>query len=207
MARTVTVDPGRLERWLAGFGERHGPVACSVAADVLVIVAEDGAEARIRVPFPPLVGNEPADLVAHVQRERTIAALLIRRGGVAVGVFRGRRLLASKIETSYVQGKTKAGGWSQQRYARRRGNQARKLTETAAELTVSLVLPELDELDALATGGDRSSVDAVLADPRLTALLSLRVARTYPVPDPRLAVLHDFPELFLAVDIELNELA
>ena len=132
---------------------------------------------------------------------------MIRRGGVAVGVFRGRRLLASKIETSYVQGKTKAGGWSQQRYARRRGNQARKLTETAAELMVSLVLPELDELDALATGGDRSSVDAVLADPRLTALLSLRVARTYPVPDPRLAVLHDFPELFLAVDIELNELA
>jgi hypothetical protein len=207
VARTVTVDPGRLEHWLAGFAARHGPTASQLDAELVTLRAEDGAEARIRVPFPPLRGERLADLVEHVCRDRTVAALLVRRGGVAVGVFRGRELLSSKIETSYVQGKTKAGGWSQQRYARRRENQARKLTEVAAELTVTLVLPKLGELDALAGGGDRSSVDAVLADPRLRDLGPLRLERTYPVPDPRLSVLHDFPELFLAVEIELNELA
>jgi hypothetical protein len=205
--RTVRVDAARLERWLTGFCERHGP--CKVAADanVVQLVAEDGAQAVVRVPFPPLLETTLAGLVAHGARERTVGALLIRRGGVAVGVFEGRRLAASKIETAYVQGRTKAGGWSQQRYARRRGNQARKLGETAAGLMVTLVLPRADQLAALATGGDRESVDAVLDDPRLSSLRRLALERVYPVADPRHPVLVQFPEQFLAIEIELNEVA
>jgi hypothetical protein len=205
--RTVTVDAARLERWLTGFAERHGPTAVAADANSVQLTAEDGATAAVHVPFPPLLETTLGGLVAHAASERTVGALLIRRGGVAVGVFEGRRLVASKIETAYVQGRTKAGGWSQQRYARRRGNQARKLGETAAELMVALVLPRADRLAALATGGDRASVEAVLADPRLDVLRRLAMDRVYPVPDPRQAVLEKFPEQFLSIEIELNELA
>ncbi len=205
--RTVRVDAARLERWLGGFTERHGPPGLAVDANEVQLTAEDGATAVVRVPFPPLLETTLAGLVAHTTRERTVGALLIRRGGVAVGVFEGRRLAASKIETAYVQGRTKAGGWSQQRYARRRGNQARKLGETAADLMVALVLPRADQLAALAAGGDRASVEAVLTDPRLSRLEELAMKRIYPVADPRQVVLEQFPEQFLAVEIQLNDLA
>jgi hypothetical protein len=207
VSRQISVEPVRLDRWLTGFHDRHGPTRFVVGPDTVVLSAADGAEARIRVPFPPLLGSEQADIVAHATRERTVGALLIRRGGVAVGVFEGRRLIASKIETSYVQGRTKAGGWSQQRYARRRHNQARRLSETAADLVASLVLPRIESLDAVVTGGDRPSVHAVLADPRLVPLGDKVSGRVHPVPDPRLDLLQRFPDQFLAVEIELNDLA
>ncbi|GAA3610322.1 acVLRF1 family peptidyl-tRNA hydrolase [Microlunatus ginsengisoli] len=205
--RTVAVDASRLQRWLSGFTERHGPTTASIATDQVGVSAEDGAEARISVPFPPLIGETVADLIAHVARDRTVGALLVRRGGVAVGVFEGRQLVTSKIETRYVQGRTKAGGWSQQRYARRRQNQAQELIQIAADLAASLLLPRIGDLDALATGGDRAAVDSTLADARLAALRAHATQRCYPVPDPRLAVLRDFPNQFLAVEITLNELA
>lgn len=207
MERIVAVDAARLERWIAGFSERHGAATATIETTAATLSADDGAQARIAVPFPPLLGDTVAGLIEHATRERTIAALLIRRGGVAVGVFDGRRLVSSKIETAYVQGRTKAGGWSQQRYARRRENQARQLTQTAAELMVSLVLPQVSRLEAVATGGDRSGVESVLADPRLSPLRALTLDRVHPVPDPRLAVLERFPSQFLAVQIILNELA
>jgi hypothetical protein len=72
---------------------------------------------------------------------------------------------------------------------------------------VTLVLPRADQLAAVATGGDRASVDAVLDDPRLSTLRRLALDRVYPVADPRQVVLEQFPELFLAIEIVLNELA
>ena len=53
-----------------------------------------------------------------------LAVVLVRRGGYAVGVASGDRLTAHKVGTRYVQSRTAAGGWSQQRFARRRANQA-----------------------------------------------------------------------------------
>ena len=44
-------------------------------------------------------------------------------------------------------------------------------------------------LDALVCGGDRPAVEAVLSDPRLRALILVRVDPWLDVPDPRRAVL------------------
>jgi len=212
VARTVSVAPERLAGWLSGFAERHGEVTAQRADGTLTLQAADGAAARLRPPFPWLSDLEDgADaqraLLDYVSRGRTVGALLVRRGGVAVGVFAGRDLVASKVESGYVQGRTKAGGWSQQRYARRRGQQTRQVYDKAADLAVRILLPRLGQLDAVATGGDRPAIAAVLADPRLAPLEPLVLPRTHPVPDPRLAVLRDFPEQFLAVEVELNALA
>ena len=109
--RQVSVAAERIERWVAGFAERHGATATTTGPDVVELVGADGARAWIDVPYPPLTG----DLVEHCLRDRRIGVLLVRRGGYAVGVFDGTKLLASKVGSSYVQGTTKAGGWSQQR--------------------------------------------------------------------------------------------
>ena len=195
-ARSVTVAAERLERWLAGFAERHGAVVTTPTADVVALVGADGARAWIEVPFPPLAG----DPIEHVTRDRHVGVLLVRRGGHAAGRFEGSRLVASKVGSSYVQGTTKAGGWSQQRYARRRANQADAAFARAADAAAGVF--DAVVLDALVAGGDRDAVRAVLADRRLP-----RLEPSGPwlqVKDPKLRVLAATPEQFRAVRIHLD---
>jgi hypothetical protein len=195
-ARTVTVGVERLERWLAGFAERHGATTTTAGPDRVALVGADGARAWVDVPFPPLTG----DLIEHVTRARRVGVLLVRRGGHAAGLFDGATLVASKVGSGYVQGTTKAGGWSQQRYARRRANQAEAAFAGAADAAVR-VLGGV-ELDALVAGGDRDAVKAVLADRRLAHLAPTRP--WLQVKDPRLRVLAATPEQFRAVRIHLD---
>ena len=204
--RVVRVPPARLRRWLDGFAARHGPTQATLSSDSVALTAEDGAEAVVTVPFLPWqpVG-EPLDaLTAHVGRTRSVGVVLVRKGGYAVGRFDGARLLESKVDSTYVQGRTKAGGWSQQRYARRRDNQSAKAYAETADVAARLLAPHAISLDAVVGGGDSPAVAAVLADPRLAALRPLLQPRVLPVPDPRLRVLQAFPEQFLAVEIALN---
>ena len=152
-----------------------------------VCTAADGAVAHVEVPFGPLEG----DLVAHVLRERTVGVLLARKGGHAAGVFVGDALVSSKVGSRQVQGRTAAGGWSQQRFARRREGQAAVASQAAADVAVRILLAQ--PLDAVVTGGERSAVAEVLADKRLAGLLPLVQPRLLDVPDPRLKVLQSVP--------------
>ncbi|CAA9380520.1 MAG: hypothetical protein AVDCRST_MAG75-914 [uncultured Propionibacteriaceae bacterium] len=206
--RIVSIPRERLQPWLANFVDRHGMATVHADADNVVLVGTDGARAEVAVPFPTLLdtsGLEP--LVRHVMTDRRIGAILARKGGFAVGIFEGTSLVASKVGSSYVQGKTKAGGWSQQRYARRRDNQSTKAYAQAAGEVVRVLVPEQSSLDAVVTGGDKGAIAAVLADPRLEGLTPLVQPGVLPVVDPRLRVLEAFPAAFLAVRIGLNELA
>jgi VLRF1 release factor-like protein len=204
--RRVIVPAARLARWLDGFADRHGATTASADEAEVRLVGADGARAWLAVPFPPLLlaGDPLTALVAHVARERMVGVLLVRRRAHAVGIFVGDGLVASKVDSSYVQGTTKAGGWSQQRFARRRANQAQAAFADAADTSARVLLPRAAELDALICGGDRSAVDAVLADPRLAPLAARRQDPFLPVPDPRLRVLQATPEQFRAVSIELD---
>src|SRR5206468_2132567 len=143
-------------------------------------------------------------LQLHLNRSRRIGVLLVRRGGYAAGVFSGAELVASKVGSAYVQGGTRAGGWSQQRFARRRENQAKLAFAEAAEVAARILLPQRKDLEALICGGDRAAVDATLADPRLASLLALRTEPFLPVPDPRLRVLRATPEQFLNVRLAIQ---
>lgn len=190
-------------RWIDGFADRHGPYEPTVTTTEVTLQARDGSVAIIEVPFPPLGGSRIADLIAHVKRERRIGVLLVRRGGYAAGVFDGDQLVTSKVGSAYVQGGTKAGGWSQQRFARRRENQARAAFAEAADAAARVLLPA--PVEALVCGGDRGAVAAVLADPRLAPLVALRTGPLLAVPDPRLRVLQDTQRQFLGVAIALVE--
>jgi Actinobacteria/chloroflexi VLRF1 release factor len=200
-SRIVSIGPERLQRWLAGFGERHGGVSYGVTPERLTATAEDGALARIDVPFGPLVELSPGGLVAHVLADRRLGVLLVRRGGYGAGVFEGVRLVASKVGSRHVQGTTKAGGWSQQRYARRRDNQAREAFAAAAEVAARILAPA--GLDVLVCGGDRKAVDTVLEDPRLAQLVPLVRPPFLGVADPRQKVLEQAGADARAIRIEI----
>ena len=202
--RRVEVAADRLAGWLERFAGRHGALSTAVADDEVVVTAADGALARLQVAFPPLdvLPDAPdGGLAAHLLRPRRVGVLLVRLGGHAAGVFDGTRLVSSKVGSRQVHGRNAAGGWSQQRFARRREGQVRVALAAASDVAATLLLPVAGTLDAVVTGGDRRSVDAVLADPRLAPLRPLVVGPLLDVPDPKRAVLDTAPARYRSVQV------
>jgi VLRF1 release factor-like protein len=200
----VEVDPARLPRWLDGFQERHGGLAASPGDDgVLVVTGEDGAVAELHPPPGATAGADLLAFVAAAQAPRRLGLLLARKSAAAVGIADGAELVVSKVDSWYVQGRTAAGGQSQQRFARRRVNQASAAAGKAADIAARLLLPAAAELAAVVTGGDRATVEAILADPRLGPVARLRHERHLPVPTPNLGVLRAAVAAARAVGIHL----
>ncbi|BCB78541.1 acVLRF1 family peptidyl-tRNA hydrolase [Phytohabitans flavus] len=201
--RWVEVDPERLARWVEGFADRHGQPDATITGYGISLHAPDGASAELHAP-PGVTGyaDLPAFLAAALEPRR-LGLLLARKGAVALGIALGDRLEASKVDTSYVQSRTAAGGWSQQRFARRRENQAKAAAGDASDLAVRVLLPEAASLATLVCGGDRRTVDTILADRRLAPLAAIRAERHLQVPDPRHAVLVDAARAARAVAIHL----
>jgi hypothetical protein len=202
--RRVEVAAERVTGWLDRFAGRHGAVTTAATADEVVVTAADGAVATLQVPFPPLLADPAAPdggLAAHALRRRRVGVLLVRLGGHAAGIFDGDQLVVSKVGSRQVHGRSAAGGWSQQRFARRREGQVRVALAAAADVAAALLVPAAGTLDAVVVGGDRRSVDAVLADTRLAALRPLVTGPLIDVPDPRRAVLDAAPARFRAVRV------
>ena len=178
---TVLVPAARVVRWVENVGVRHGAVTLEVAGGRLAGLAHDGTTFRARLPFGAAYDGpaDPASFAAALVAPPDWGVLLVRKGGFAIARLAGDELREHKIGQRHVQGRTKAGGQSQQRFARRRDNQARQAYEAAADNAARL----LGGLGPVVTGGDRAAVDEVLADRRLTGLAV--VGPWLPVPDPR----------------------
>jgi hypothetical protein len=196
------VPPERLARWLERWAEQHGPVTRTELRAERVTFVGEGGTVECDPPFPPLAatgsrdGFDPGPLLEHVGRERVVGVLLVRLGGHAAGVFAGRRLVDSKAGTRNVHGRHRAGGSSQRRFERRRGEQARVALEAAADVAARVLLPHRGDLEAVVLGGDRRALAEVLDDVRLRPLRSLVEDRVLDVPDPRLKVLRETPDRF-----------
>ncbi len=190
--RLVEVSPERLEGWLRRFAEAHGEGIGRSDGDDFVVDFPDGALLRLVDRWGEGAASDMTGWIAAQRRNRRIAVLLVRRAAHAVGVAVGPDLTRHHVDTHYVQGRTKAGGWSQQRYARRRDNQADHAFGSAADDAARVLLPLSDQIEGLVCGGDTRAVDIVLSDRRLAPLVDLRTRHPLlPVPDPRLAVLRD----------------
>ena len=200
-AKEVEVAAARLPQWIAGFVERHG--------------GEVPATPRPR----ELVGQDGAVAHLHYFEHDPVGVILVRRGGYAVARLRGGRLVLHKVGTRYVQSRTAAGGWSQQRFARRRDNQADELAaavaDHAARILIDLAAP-VDETGEIAlgssppgpgliVGGDRQLVAQVLSDRRLAALRELPRRALYDVGDPNRAVLETAIKRGTAVRVTISE--
>jgi hypothetical protein len=131
----VLVPVARVGRWIDNFAARHGGVSLAVADGALGGQAPDGSTFTARLPFSREYAGAP-EAGAFAEAAAPPAdwgVLLVRKGGFAVARLHGAALVASKVGKRHVQGRTKAGGWSQQRFARRRDNQARAALEAAGE--------------------------------------------------------------------------
>jgi Actinobacteria/chloroflexi VLRF1 release factor len=149
---------------------------------------------------------ELGPLLEALDADHVVAALLVRLGGYAVGVFEGERLVASKVGTRFVKGRHKKGGSSANRFRRRREQQARELVEAAAETALRVLEPYRDRIEFVALGGDRRAVDEVLAaEPRLAWLRERAMPRFFMTRDPRQRELERLPYDLYAAELETTK--
>jgi Actinobacteria/chloroflexi VLRF1 release factor len=195
VTRVVEVPPERLVGWVERYTATHPDTVVSLVDAAILLDAGAGATAEISplLPFIPAEADAATDLVgalaAHAAAPLVTALVLVRRGGFAVGIARGATLEQSKVGSRYVQSRTAAGGWSQQRFARRREGQAKGLVRAAAAAWAELPRGASATPTVLVTGGDRSLCEQVLAEGAARDLRGLVSRRHLDVPDPRLAVL------------------
>ncbi|MBK1788220.1 hypothetical protein JHE00_28150 [Prauserella sp. ASG 168] len=212
--RAVEVEPDRLAGWFERFATRNdGVVSTVLGAEEVVVTGGNGTTATAAVPFPPLgvegehrehEGLAVAPLVEHASLDRRIGLLLVRLGGHSVGVAQRGEVVLSRTDRRLVHGRNAAGGWSQQRFARRREGQARQALRAAADDAAEVLLPHVSELDGVVLGGDRKALDELRADRRLAPLFALAAPRVLDIAEPRRTVLDDAARRTLAVEIVLR---
>jgi hypothetical protein len=190
--RVAFVTGARLPGWVERFAASHGEPRTEPHDAGVQLLAADGAAALLLPPWPdggrPGRGADPvARLASLAAQPRHLGLVLVRRGGYSVAVVSEGRVLASKTGTRHVQSRTAAGGWSQQRFARRRANQADALVESVADHAARIFADH--SVEYLVPGGDRTLAEQVLAEPALKRYAALVRLAFLDVPDPRAAVL------------------
>jgi hypothetical protein len=213
--RAVEVSPERLPGWFDRFAERNDGVrSTTLGPQEVVVLGGNGTTATVRVPFPPLDPSDAAGtkdglavgpLLDHVAVPRRIGLLLVRLGGHSVGTAEGGKVLVSRTDRHLVHGRSAAGGWSQQRFARRREGQARQALRSAAEDALDVLGSRVGELDGVVLAGDARAIDELREDRRLAKIFELAQPWVLDIPEPRRTVLNDTAERARSVEIVVRE--
>ena len=206
--RTAFVPAARLAGWAERFGAAHGGFRLSDDDDGVRLLAADGAIALLQAPWPadgrPGRGADPLERLASVAAQpRTVGLMLVRRGGYAVAVAKEGAVLASKTGSKYVQSRTAAGGQSQQRFARRRANQADELVEKVAAHAAAIFSGNM--IEYLAPGGDRTLAGLVMDNPAMRSYAAVPRLAFLDVADPNGAVLRKAAGDVCAVRIQVTD--
>ncbi|HSC92178.1 MAG TPA: acVLRF1 family peptidyl-tRNA hydrolase [Gaiellaceae bacterium] len=186
----------------------EGAPGRTVYEDGRVLIEAEGQTLAVRPPFGLAHRGEydrvrVAPLLDEVAEDHVVAALLVRLGGYAVGVFEGERLAASKVGSRFVKNRNKKGGSSSNRFRRRREEQAAALVREAAEVAARVLGPWRERVEFAALGGDRGVVaDTLAARAELGWLRERALDRFFDVPDPRQRVLEALPYELYAVEVE-----
>lgn len=201
----VEISASRVVGWVNRFAGRNSGVSDLVAGpNRLEIRAKDGTLAVLEVPFGPMAigGREPVEaLVNHLAGLGLLGLVLVRGGAHSIGTARDGVVLSSSTDRAYLQGRTAAGGWSQQRYARRRGNQLTASLADAASTAERVLLPFADRLGAVVLAGDAAALQRVMGEPALQRLAQLPSRTFGDIPEPRRAVLDAVAQRSLVVRI------
>jgi hypothetical protein len=194
-------------RWFENFATRHGGATLSVVDGTLRGDGADGSIAKARLPWDREYEGpaDPGEFARQIEEPIRWGLLIVRKGGFAVAGGTTPEPSAHKVGHRHVQGRSKAGGWSQQRFARRREGQARQAFEAAAAHASRVLGEGLDGIDVLCCGGDHSAVEAVLTDPRLREIALKQVGRWVNAAEPSGAVLAQAVADAWAAAVEIAE--
>ena len=188
-------DPKQV-RWLGEIETLAGELDSETGA---AFFWSDTRRVLVLPPFPLvdtrcLAGCDTLSLRALLGQPRRVGVVLLRLGRYAVGVFDGERLVDSKTGQRFVKGRHSAGGQSQQRFARRREEQAREMFDKACEVVRAHFEPVEQTLDHVFLGGDRHTLGAFLKRcPYLRRLEDRTMKRILPVARPGQTALEAMP--------------
>jgi hypothetical protein len=160
-----------------------------------------GSALLVAPPFPVktafrLPGYRTEPLRRLLLARRRLAALLLRYGGWAVGIYDGDTLLEGRNGGRFVKNRHRKGGQSQRRFDRIREKQIDLLYEQACNAALERLTPRAAELDFLLFGGDRHTVQAFRKECVAIEALPVRVLpRFLTVPEPRHETLERLPAL------------
>ncbi len=114
-------------------------------------------------PFPVAetvtqIGFQVAPLRDLISADYTVAVIAVRLGSYGIGVFRGPRLVSSKVGTGLVHARHKKGGSSSGRFARHREKQIEGFFTRVCGHLRDKVEPYLSQLDYAVYGGEAQTV-------------------------------------------------
>ncbi len=118
-----------------------------------------------------------------------IGLILVHLGAYAVGLCRGEKLVTSKVGTGLVHGRHKKGGSSQQRFQRRRENQAAEFLDRVCLHAREQLESQAKLIDYVVYGGPRQTVMQLQGRCPFLRLFEDRVLPPLDVPDPRREIL------------------
>jgi len=93
-----------------------------------------------------------------------IVVVLMEAGNYVIGIIRGKDIEVLKEGEYYVIGKTRRGGQSARRYERIREEQIHNFYKHLAKEVNELLLPELENIDAIVFGGNTIRVQEFLEE-------------------------------------------
>jgi hypothetical protein len=200
---------------VSGFSERHPDTVASLIPDGVMLESADGSRATITSPVPlpvrPAADLAPVDplevaqnLADLVDRPRVVGVILIRRGGYAAALVSSGQVVRSSVGRRRVHGRSSAGGWSQQRFARRRDNQTDAVVEAAVRTAAQILLTGPSS-EALITGGDKDLIRRALATSQLRDLRDVPRGVHLPVGDPRMPIVHEVAKNAQSFRIDVSD--
>ena len=181
------------------------PTAQAVASEIVtlathsmtgaVLIWGTSRKRLVLPPFPiaeryitPACDVEP--LRSLLERDFTIALVLVRSGAYSVGFCHGEKLVSSKTGTGLVHARHRKGGSSQRRFERRREEQFHAFLERVCGHVRHQLEPHASSLDYLVYGGSRTAISSLQ---KQCPFLRQFDQRTLPpllnIPQPRRKVL------------------
>ncbi len=170
-AISVYIPPGfsapEIEDLLQEGGARFVPDELSQLASSskngAVLFWGDMRKCLVLPPFPLSEQTTFGGYVAEPLRlllktDFMIGLVLVHLGSYAVGICQGEKLISSKVGTGLIHGRHKKGGSSQQRFQRRRENQAREFLDRVCRHAREQLEPQAQLVNYIVYGGPRQTV-------------------------------------------------
>lgn len=156
-----------------------------------------GQKCLVVPPFPTTEKQvtptlDLAQIRSRLEKDLTIAIVLIRLGSYAIGVSRGETLLTSKVGTGLVHGRHRQGGSSAHRFERHRDKQIEYFLTRVCQHAREQIEPYVKSLDYIVYGGARTTILLLQKQcPLLGKLETPTLPPLLDIPEPRQAVLEN----------------